>query len=95
MAGAGLAWKVIGTGAAIGAGIAASKVATTTWKISTGNPPPANPVDPDVDLWEAVAWAVASGALIGMARMLATRQSASWWIKTTGNYPPKMQEANT
>ncbi len=94
MAGAGLAWKLVGTGAAIGAGIAARKVLTTTWTVSTGKQPPANPVDPDVELWEAVAWAAVSGALIGLVRMLATRNSAKWWIHTTGNYPPKMQQAS-
>lgn len=92
MAGAGLVWKVVGTAAAIGAGAAARKMLTAGWTLSTGQQPPANPVDPDVDLWEALSWAVVSGALIGMARMLATRSCAQWWISTTGNYPPKLSK---
>ena len=40
-------WKVLGTGAAIGAGILAKKLATTAWKLGTGNEPPVNPEDPE------------------------------------------------
>ena len=41
-------WKVLGTGAAIGAGILAKKLATAGWKLGTGNEPPVNPEDPEV-----------------------------------------------
>ena len=52
-------WKVLGTGAAIGAGILAKKLATAGWKLGTGNEPPVNPEDPEVTWKEAIGWAVA------------------------------------
>lgn len=92
MAGAGLAWKVIGTGATVVAGVAARKVATTTWKVTTGKEPPANPEDPDVTWQEAAAWAVLSGIVVGLARLVATKKSAQFWKRSTGKLPPNMEK---
>ncbi|HSK27530.1 MAG TPA: DUF4235 domain-containing protein [Jiangellales bacterium] len=92
--GEGLAWKVLGLTAAIAAGIAAKKVATTAWKRSTGTPPPANPEDPDVTFAQAVAWAVVTGAAVGVARMYASRKLAKYWRKSTGHLPPGVQEVS-
>jgi hypothetical protein len=92
MAGAGLAWRVIGIGSAITAGIAARKLTTTTWKIATGNDPPANPQSPDTTWREALSWAVASGAIVGIARLLAARKAAEYWQRSTGKLPPGMEK---
>jgi hypothetical protein len=59
---------------------------------ATGKDPPENPADPDVDVWEAVAWAAVSGTLIGIARMLATRKAAEYYAKSTGHLPPELQK---
>jgi len=85
-------WKIMGTGGAIMAGIAAKKGLTKGWKVATGNEPPANPESPETDWLEALAWAVVSGAIVGIARMLATRKAAAYYKKSTGHLPPKMQE---
>ncbi len=42
-------------------GHARQKALNTSWKAATGKNPPANPADPDVDVWEAVLWATVSG----------------------------------
>ncbi len=89
---AGLAWRVIGLGAAIGAGVAARKVATTGWKLATGDDPPVNPEAPETSVGEAVAWALASGAVVGVARLLATRKVADYWQRSTGSLPPGMEK---
>jgi hypothetical protein len=39
-----------------------------------------------------VAWAVLSGAVVGTARMLATRKAAEYYRRSTGHLPPKMRE---
>lgn len=91
--GAALAWRVVGLGSAIGAGIAARKVAVTTWKLATGDDPPANPEAPGTSIGEAVGWAVASGAIVGLARMLATRKVADYWQRSTGSLPPGIEKA--
>lgn len=79
-------------GAALGAAAVTKKTLNTSWKAATGKNPPANPADPDVEIWEAVAWATLSGATIGIARMLATRRAASYYARSTGHLPPELQK---
>jgi hypothetical protein len=85
-------FKLLGTGGAVLSGIAAKKVITTGWKLVTGHAPPANPEHPDTTWAEAVAWAVVSGAVVGVARMLAARQAAAYYARSTGHLPAKVQD---
>ncbi len=80
-------FKLIGTGAAIGAAALAKQISEKGWKAVMASDPPANPEDPDTELWEAIVWAVASGALIAVARMLASRQWTKYYTKSTGSAP--------
>ncbi len=77
---------------ALGAATVAKKGLHSGWKAATGKNPPNNPADPDVDVWEAVAWAAASGTLVALARMLATRRAANYYAKSTGHLPPGLQK---
>lgn len=81
-------WTVFSLVAALGAAAVAKKGLNTSWRAATGKNPPANPADPDVDVWEAVAWAAVSGTFIALARMLATRKAASYYARSTGHLPP-------
>ncbi len=81
-------WSVFSLVSALGAAAVAKKTLNTGWKAATGKEPPANPADPEVEIWEAVAWAVVSGTLIALARMLATRRAAGYYAKSTGKLPP-------
>ena len=92
MASGSKAWSIFSLAAALGAAAVAKKGLTGTWRATTGKNPPANPADPDVDVWEAVAWAAVSGTLIGIARMLATRKAAVYYTKSTGHLPPELQK---
>lgn len=85
-------WTAGSAIAAIVAAAAAKKALTTSWRAATGKNPPANPADPDVELWEAVIWAAASGTIIGVARMLASRKAAQYYAKSTGHLPPELQK---
>ena len=87
-------WTVFSLGAALGAAALAKKALNTSWKAATGKNPPANPADPDVDVWEAVAWATVSGTFVALARMLATRKAANYYAKSTGHLPPGLQKDN-
>lgn len=77
---------------ALGAAAIAKKAIDKSWTIATGKKPPENPADPDVDIWEAVAWAVASGTAIGLARMIAQRRAASYYARSTGHLPPDLRK---
>jgi hypothetical protein len=81
-------WTLMSLVSVLGAAAVAKKALQTSWKTATGKHPPANPADPDVDVWEAVLWASISGALIGLARMFAARRAAGYYAKSTGHPPP-------
>jgi hypothetical protein len=85
-------WRLVGGLSAVLAGIVARKALTTGWRKATGHNPPANPATPDTSWGEAVAFAVASGAAMGLARMLATRKAADYYRRSTGHLPRGMEE---
>jgi hypothetical protein len=87
-----MGWRVLGGLSAILAGLAARKLLVTAWRRTTGNNPPANPAAPGTAWREAIPYALASGAAMGLARMLATRKAASYYRKSTGHLPPGMEE---
>jgi Protein of unknown function (DUF4235) len=87
-----LVWKVLGTGGAIVSAAAARKLVTRGWTAATGKEPPANPEDPEVSWPEAVGWAVASGAVVAVARLLATRKAAAYYARSAGHPPKGMQK---
>lgn len=92
MAGGSLAWKVMATGSALVAGIAARKVLEIAWEKSTGRTPPRNPESPDTTWAEAVGWAVLSGVVYALARLVATRQAAGYYKRSTGHLPKGLEE---
>lgn len=85
-------WTVLSLGSALLGAALAKKAINTSWRAATGKNPPANPADPDVDVWEAVAWAAVSGTVIAIARMLATRKAADYYAKSTGHMPPELRK---
>jgi hypothetical protein len=85
-------WSVFSLVSALGAAAIAKKALNTGWRAATGKNPPANPADPDVDMREAVVWAMVSGTLIALARMLATRRAANYYARSTGHLPPELRK---
>ena len=72
--------------------IVARKLLTVAWKLASGKEPPANPEHPAVTWPEAVSWAVASGAVVGVARLAAQKKVAASWHRSTGSLPPGLEE---
>lgn len=92
---ANLVAKAVTAGAAVVAALVARKTTDGTWKFVTGSDSPQNPDDPDIDLKEAIAFAVLSGALVGLARMLANRQTTRLMAKASKKSPERVaDEAN-
>jgi len=85
-------WTAFSVVSALGAAALAKKATDKVWQVATGKKPPENPADPDVHIWEAVAWAVVSGTAVGIARMLAQRRAASYYVKSTGHLPADLQK---
>jgi hypothetical protein len=85
-------WTVFSLVSALVAATAARKALAGSWKAATGKQPPENPADPDVDIWEAVAFASVSGVAIGVARMFAQRKAADYYARSTGHLPPDLRK---
>ncbi len=62
----------------LGATAAARKAADSVWKAgSKGKTPPTDPTDPDVELREAILFAVISGVVVSVARTFLARKLAA------------------
>ncbi|NYI47067.1 hypothetical protein BJ993_004147 [Nocardioides aromaticivorans] len=85
-------WSAFSLVSALGSAAVAKKALDGGWKAATGKQPPANPADPDVDFWEAVAWAAASGTFVALAKMFAQRRAAGYYLKSTGELPPGLRK---
>jgi hypothetical protein len=92
--GGGKLWTVFSLVSALGAAAIAKKALDTAWRAATGKHPPVNPADPDVQMGEAVAWAVASGTFVALARMLAQRRAANYYLRSAGHLPPQLQKGD-
>ena len=84
-------WKVLATLSAVVAAAAADRALTLVWRGATGDKPPTVPEDPDTTWVEAASWAALSGAVMGLARMLATRQAAAYYKRSTGELPKALR----
>ena len=80
-------WKILAALSAVAAAQAADRTLNVLWRGATGDQPPTVPEDPETNWTEAIAWAALSGAVMGVARMLATRQAAQYYKKSTGELP--------
>jgi hypothetical protein len=73
----GKAENVVALAATLGATALAKKAVDTTWKVgSRGKTPPTDPADPDVELREAVVFALLSGAAVSVVRLFIARRLA-------------------
>ncbi len=88
-----LVYKVMSVAAAIGASKVARSATDGSWKFIRGEESPKNPEDPDNDWIEAVMFAVLSGAIVGLARMLASRQTAAVFKKSAGRLPKDLDKS--
>jgi len=82
-------WRVLSLASTVVAGALAQRVIATGWKIGTGHTPPTKPESPEVGATEAVVFAALTGALLNVARVVATRRAAVYWAKRHGGVLPE------
>jgi hypothetical protein len=80
-------WNGLASGAAVGAVMATKPLVERTWRAVFRSEPPGNPAHQDVAWRDAILWAVFTGALVGVIRLVAQRAAAGAWQKATGSYP--------
>jgi hypothetical protein len=74
---AGKAQNVTALAATLAATAVAKKIADSVWKLgSGGKTPPTDPTDPDVEIREAILFAVISGVVVSVARTFLARRLA-------------------
>lgn len=81
-----LLWSISATGAAVGAAALAKKVMGSSWTKRRGSVP-GNPATSDTSWNEAIAWAVVSGVVVGVVRLLAQRGVAAAFMKAGRGLP--------
>lgn len=84
-------WSGVAAGAAIGATAATKPLVEKLWSAATGKEPPGNPAHRDVTWGDALLWAVFTGALVGVIRLVAQRGAAEAWRKVTGDHPKALR----
>ena len=88
-----MVWKILGTGSAIAAGIAATKVADQIWQ-KAGQDSSIDPKDPDSPVMAALAYAALTGLAAGIARTLATRKAAQFYARSAGHKPAEIRDSD-
>ena len=73
--------KIVGVGIALVAAWIAQQLIAGVWKASVGHKPPTVGEDDDAPILEVVAATVATGALVGLARLLAMRGTTRYLAK--------------
>lgn len=71
--------KVLNAGAMAVAGMVSGKVVDLGWKAVTGHPAPTDPDDAQTTFAELVVFAIISGALLGVARLIAQRSANRYY----------------
>lgn len=85
-----LAWKVLGTGSAILAGVVATKLVNAIWAKTVKDE--INPKDPEAPLVKAVAYAAITGLAVGAARTFTERKAAAYYARSAGHLPAEIAE---
>jgi subtilisin family serine protease len=89
----GLLWRLLATLATFAAAVVAQRALTTGWRAATGHNPPGLPESPQTRLGEAIAYALIAGAVLNVARVIATRQAARYFAARSGGQLPKALRA--
>ena len=85
-------WKAVGGVSGLAAAALTRKALTTGWQKTKREDPPANPASHNTAWREALLWAALTGVAVGIGRLVATRGAAGLWHRTTGKYPPGLEE---
>jgi hypothetical protein len=80
--------RLVGTGVALGAAFVVQRLIDQAWKAKTGHKPPRVGSRGDAGVGEVVTAAVISGALIALARALATIGTEHFTPSSTPDLDP-------
>ncbi len=85
-------WQAVALPTGIVAGMVGRKAVASVWSRVTDRDVPNKPAAPGVSWPEAIAFAMISGATLGLVRLLAQRGAAGVWHLAAGSYPPALRQ---
>ena len=88
-----LLWPALAAIATVVATLAVERVLVAAWRMTTGRKPPGAPEDPDSRWGRPLAWAIASGAVVGATRLVVQRLAAAYYRRNTGRLPKSVRKA--
>jgi hypothetical protein len=80
-------WNGVASAAAVGAVMLTKPLIERAWRFAFRSEPPGNPAHEDVAWRDAILWALLTGAVVGVVRLIAQRLAAGAWQKARGSYP--------
>lgn len=83
-----ITWMAVSYGSGALAMLATRRLMALVWKHARTDTPPDGPAAVRAPIADAVSWAVATGAGVGVARILAIRSAARVWEATVHEPPP-------
>jgi len=86
-------WRGVGLVSGLAAGAVTRWALVKLWTTVDGDEPPGIPAAPGTTWPAALAWALASGAALAVARLVAQRGAAEAWKTATGTYPAGLDES--
>lgn len=88
----GAAFKMMDKAAVMVTGILTPPITAAAWRMATGRKPPSETRHPHLSTREAVAWAVFAGVSAEVAKLLVQRETAQYWVRSTGELPPGIDD---
>ena len=85
-----LAWKIMGTGGAVHAGVHATKFDDIIWSRAVQDDD--NPKSPEAPINKAVLYAALTGLAVGAAKTLTTRKAAAYYEASAGHLPEAIRD---
>lgn len=87
-----LGWKLMSGASAAAAATVTRKAAEKAYRAGYGEDPPKHITAPQVPLKQALMWAVLSGVMAGLVRLIVLRMAAAAWVRARGGLPPALAE---
>jgi len=82
-------WVLLASAASALAAPLAEGVLTDAWRRVTGEEPPVDLAESDIEWRRVLAWTAASAVVVGLAQVVARRGAALLWHRVTGARPPR------
>jgi hypothetical protein len=82
------AWRGLTLASGVLSALLARRLVAALWARAKGTDHPMDPSDRSTNWSTALAWAVASGVGVGVARVVGQRTAARVWETATGSSPP-------